>query len=81
MGSIAFSECVPESQLTQKKTNNHLGPSIKVKRCQLSKISLVHVDVEALTLVNIATTIHCHVYYGLLLYLPYSSAKSRSTNK
>lgn len=46
------------------------GPSMKMKGSELSKVGLIHMDVEALTLIYVATTVYSHVNQGPLLDLP-----------
>ena len=48
-----------------------LLPSIKVHGCHLPKVSLFHVNIEALTLINKSPTIGSHIDKGFLRYLPH----------
>ena len=50
----------------------YLGPSIKVQGCELAKIGLVHMDIQALTLIYIRPTVSSHVNQRPLLDLPHS---------
>lgn len=43
---------------------------MKMKGSELSKVGLIHMDVEALTLIYVATTVYSHVNQGPLLDLP-----------
>lgn len=69
---------INHNNLTTEATNCYVkwkaypGPSMKMQGCKLSKIWLVHMDVETLTLVNITSTINSHINQSPLLDFPNS---------
>lgn len=53
------------------------GPSMKMKGSEFSKIGLIHMDIETLTLIYVATAVYSHIDQGPLLDLPNSPEVSR----
>lgn len=51
---------------------SYLRPSMEVQGGQLPKVWLIHVNIEALALIDVATTISSHVNNSFLLDLPNS---------
>lgn len=59
-------------QIISPRSLLYLGPSIKVQGSEFAEIGLIHVDIQALTLIYVTPTVNSHVNQRPLLDLPHS---------